>query len=272
MNLFQDSLDITELFLGHNHLSALSYWSLHKLTNLHILDLTYNYVHEVHITFSVFPNLQKVTLGNNNGVEIGPTFQNSSSIIKMCLKCNDISKLKPYSFCGTKSLGYLDLSQNKLLSVTEINGAFCDSSLIWLDLTFNMIDFFPHHGLSNLPSLQLLSLSHNRLSHIESYAFTSNTGLGILFLDFNNFDSFDLSIFIGVTRMSAVYVRYNPIFEIRQSEETSLHIHILAISQNQIRAFHENAFSNITVAMLLLFENNISNIDRVIFPANIIDL
>lgn len=96
----------------------------------------------------------------------------------------------PKEIQNLQNLKFLTLSKNKIRVIPTLNDSTSDSStcvfpnsLEFLDLSENLLEFFP---LCNLPHLKYLNLQSNKLSHIDDSAFVYLVDLAYLNLSFNN--------------------------------------------------------------------------------------
>ena len=83
-----------------------------------------------------------------------------------------------------------------------------------LGLQNNFIDVIYFDAFEQCPDkdkISSLDLSHNNITHIDSYAFTSLTALKILILDYNDITFMDMYSLDGLTQLQELFLRSNEI-------------------------------------------------------------
>jgi Leucine-rich repeat (LRR) protein len=124
------------------------------------------------------------------------TFQHLPGLEWLSLEDNSIEHIEPATFNNVKKLTRLVLSRNKLTDFRfdepPANAEPC--CLKFLDLFRNKLVFIAKRTVTNLPkSLVYLDLSQNMIVDIESGAFEDLVNLRSLLLGFNCFEQLDFN-------------------------------------------------------------------------------
>lgn len=151
------------------------------------------------------------------------TFQYTSNLEVLDLSNNDITTVEDFAFNGLNNLQRISLMNNSLVNLTRNIFAGVEN-LKWLDLARNQIEFMDDEAF-NLPKLEYLFLSRNRIQRISNNLFLSTpnliriqleqnalTRIGRAFrslqnvsrisLDDNHIKDFNLEEFLGLEELS----------------------------------------------------------------------
>ncbi|XP_026150468.1 toll-like receptor 8 isoform X1 [Mastacembelus armatus] len=182
------SNSLKELQFGHNNLGNLwkersdrSYKMLFtQLTNLNILDISYNYISKI-------PDDVYKYLPHN--------------LTLLRISHNSLTDFKWNKLTFFHQLQILDLSFNSLSDVTGLSSN-CSQSLTFLDLSHNHIFHLDNGFIKGVKSLKTLSLSFNKLTIINQSTFQTrpDSHIQTLFLQSNPFqctcDSLEFIVWI----------------------------------------------------------------------------
>ena len=184
---FRRFYNLVELNLGFNDIKHLINDSDTELSTLRVLDISYNRrLQDLNSAFfASIPNLQKLSIRGND--------------------------LEVSMFKGLRNLTYLDMSDNKPISVNstpfielkyleDLNLGWCRPQ----NLSNTMFT-----GLSNLLKLNLFG---NHLQHLPSGVFVRFPILKVLDLSSNVLDSLPSGIFVGLTKLKVLDLSYNLLY------------------------------------------------------------
>ncbi|KAL8232751.1 hypothetical protein R6Q57_002529 [Mikania cordata] len=137
--------------------------------------------------FGNLPKLHILQLDNNHfDGEIPSSYGNLSALLKLSLRNCSLQGVLP-DLSRISNLSYIDLSRNRLTGSIPSNKL--SSSMTTIDLSDNQLNGSIPESLSNLPSLQKLSLENNFLSGSISATLWQNklfNATSKLLLDFRN--------------------------------------------------------------------------------------
>lgn len=156
------------------------------LTNLENV-LIYNIFFENHNTklFENSKNLRILNITNGNSNIFVEEFQNLKSLT---LRHQKIYEFDQKVFEKLYKLEILDLSRNFLIVVPNIS-----SSIEYLNLDENLIEYININDFKNMINLKSLSLNKNRIKFIPLFAFDYAPKLTSLSLRHNNLSYFNIS-------------------------------------------------------------------------------
>lgn len=180
---------IQQVYLQFNEIEAVTADSFINATHLKEINLSHNKITSQKIDIGVFaklPNLLQLHLQHNN-LEDFP-FPLPKSLERLLLGYNEISRLQTNAMDGLVNLTMLDLCYNqledsmlqekilakmeKLMQLNLCNNRLksmppgLPSSLMYLSLENNSISSIPENYFNELPKLQAVRMSHNKLQDI----------------------------------------------------------------------------------------------------------
>jgi len=179
--------------LGANRLSGTVPGTLLNSSSLQILDLGVNMLGKALPSEIILPNLQQLTLDNNNFEgHLPASLGNISGLQSLELSFNNFNGQVPSSLGNLGILNYLNLMNNKLEAKDSQSWKFIDmlsnhGSLKVLILSRNQFEGAIPNSISNLSAtLQKLGLGANNFSGIVPTSIGNLTGLSMLELSNNN--------------------------------------------------------------------------------------
>ena len=176
------------LNLSRNFLSTITANAFGSLEKLHELDLQHNMISDI----QVLDGLLELRILNLNHNAISSTdflYDGLSTLRRLSMTHNELTRIDGASFETLYSLNYLDLSSNRIASVSEFrfeqlstlylaNNRLQDLRFIErlpqlkeLDVGANRVTSLPGDSFRRLKFLRSIKLSHNRLNYIDSSAF-----------------------------------------------------------------------------------------------------
>ncbi|KAL7633109.1 UNVERIFIED_CONTAM: hypothetical protein RMT77_016479 [Armadillidium vulgare] len=188
--VFRDMYSVQELRLSHNQLMSLSGASFSPCVNLHTLDLSYNQIESIPAkAFDGVDVLSFLALDNNQIKNIEKAaFSNLKSLEDLNINGNKLREV-PEAISHLRYLKALDLGDNLISSLRNlpVNGL---DLLYGLRLVNNKISGnISRDTFVNIPSLKILNLAKNDITHIDSGTFTGNRNLQAVRLDANSITS-----------------------------------------------------------------------------------
>lgn len=263
-NFFKDNINLLKINMRNNHLKYLDETVFDSLVNLERLDLSQNNLTSLVVKNFLFARLTKLVslnIGHNHLTTIdGHILKSLISLESLCLESNSIRNLNANIFANLSNLVDLNMNGNKMDRIPR--GLSSLVSLQSMDLGKNhikSIDRHDFHGLVNLnglrlidnqienitseslrsmPSLHILNVASNRISHIERNAFTNNA-LHFIRLDNNRITDIS-SIFSSLQQLLWLNISDNQIenFDFKYLPTT---LQWLDIHKNNIRQL-KNSF------------------------------
>ena len=205
---FRRFYNLVELDLFYNRIIHLNNDSDTELSTLRDLDISYNQrLQDLNSAFFAgIPNLQKLSIqGNNLVVSMFKGLRNLTYL--------DMSDNKPISVNSTPfmELQYLeDLNLGgcrlKNLSDTMFTGL---SNILMLNLGWNGLHHLPSGVFVRLTKLEVLDLSVNSLDNLPSGVFVRLTKLKVLNLRDNNLNHLPSGLFVGLTKLEVLDLSSN---------------------------------------------------------------
>ncbi|KAD4584552.1 hypothetical protein E3N88_22153 [Mikania micrantha] len=185
---FSNLNNIKHIHFNNNSLTGQIPAELSNLSTLmHLLLDNNNLSGYLPSEFGNLPKLHILQLDNNHfDGEIPSSYGNLSALLKLSLRNCSLQGVLP-DLSRISNLSYIDLSRNRLTGSIPSNKL--SSSMTTIDLSDNQLNGSIPESLSNLPSLQKLSLENNFLSGSISANLWQNklfNATSKLLLDFRN--------------------------------------------------------------------------------------
>ncbi|GIZ00902.1 chaoptin [Caerostris extrusa] len=184
---------LNSLFLGSNHITTIPEGTFTKLSNLHLLNIEGNLIHDVG-SHSMPSSVRSLSLSNNilKKVPLHSIYA-LKHLRFLYLSGNLFHKLPCPFHLSVSHLEKLELSNNMLTHIPEcvFNGSF---TIKELNLDFNFLRSLTARTFKGT-KLERLILSNNRLSNVHSDSFVGiETTLTTLDLSFNLMEVFPSAV------------------------------------------------------------------------------
>ncbi|XP_055866165.1 insulin-like growth factor-binding protein complex acid labile subunit [Biomphalaria glabrata] len=261
---------LEELNLRGNKVSTLSNTSFYGLTSLKELHLCGNDI--TTLPPSVFQNLsslEKLHLQRNAIIELLPwSFIGLGRLQRLNLSRNLLKSISRNTFSGLISLKRLSLSGNSISEISSVDafkslanleelllqdneidnvlfmfGNDFYSSLNLVSLSGNKITSIPSHVFPNILNLKRIDLSFNSIRHIGGQSFR-NLYLETLHLHGNNLTEVSREMFDGARRISELDLSRNRIDDVSTGAFDSFRETLLSLDlhSNQLTSVHPGMF------------------------------
>ncbi|XP_045606959.2 leucine-rich repeats and immunoglobulin-like domains protein 3 [Procambarus clarkii] len=235
------------------------------------LDLSQN--NDLKLTAGVFENLPDLTTLylKNMDLQVLPTLGYLPSLKALYLSGNSLSSVEEVSLAGLPNLQELDLSRNRLVSLSP--KPFTNVTLIKLNLSKNMIARLDARSFrtlgslaelklsrnlltpatfnrsasifTNLTNLRSLDLNGNQLHQLEGLMFKDLKKLKILKLRRNEITTFSDGVFYGLESIEKLFLDYNNITTVYAGWLFGLKsLGHLSLDYNQIDSVRPNAWQS----------------------------
>ncbi|XP_061495726.1 leucine-rich repeat-containing G-protein coupled receptor 5 isoform X2 [Rhineura floridana] len=228
---FGNLSSLVVLHLHNNRIYSLGKKCFDGLHSLETLDLNYNSLDEFPISVRALRNLKELGFHSNNIKSIPKqAFVGNPSLIAIHFYDNPIQTVGKSAFQHLPELKTLTL--NGASQITEFPDLTGTTSLESLTLTGAQIASLPETICDQLPSLQVLDLSYNRLE--------------------------DLPHFTACEKLQKIDLHHNEIYEIEVNTFQQLvALRSLDLAWNKISVIHANAFSSLLSLTKLDLSSNL---------------
>ncbi|GBP34693.1 Toll-like receptor 6 [Eumeta japonica] len=196
---------LRSLDIGKNnitHINRESFRGMNELFGLRLVDNKVSYLGED--TFEHLPQLQVLNLASNKIKHVAPgCFRKNSNLKLLRMDGNEITNFDGI-FDTLNNLVWLNISDNK---ITSFNFGSFPSSLEWLDLHKNSIEYFVNDDMSSHIGVKLLDLSFNNISQLT----VTSIPLSIekLYLNDNKIESIQVGTFSKLQKILTVTLNNN---------------------------------------------------------------
>ncbi|VDN04555.1 unnamed protein product [Thelazia callipaeda] len=298
-NVLKGAENLRHLRLEGNKICSLSSNAMLEIKNmLELLDLSDNCIEN--IPAQNLRNCMQLTYLDlsHNAVNKIANFElmNLPLLKELRLNNNQISYISPMAFMNVPLLEHLYIQNNRISSIETERLFQVFKNLEVLDLSSNMFTKIP--SFKELSKLRQIHLSYNRITQIETLAFSSNTKLQlislqnnhILSLSRNSFDSLDelvvlnlannfiskieRGMFDGMQNLQQLNLRNNSITVLDNMTFTSVsQITTLDLAHNGIQKIEKDAFRTLKYLFWLdLSSNNIRTLEMGTFNEKIANI
>nr|XP_055046623.1 leucine-rich repeats and immunoglobulin-like domains protein 3 [Misgurnus anguillicaudatus] len=254
---------ITRLDLSHNKLRVFPEALFTSLTHLSEIKLNNNEFESIPDLGSNAGNLSSLILANNKISRISSEQLSSLTALEtLDLNNNNIIEVRPGSF-PPLPLKNLFLNSNRI-SVLE-HGCFSNLSttLLVLQLNKNRLNSIPAK-IFQLPHLQHLELSRNRVRRVEGLTFQGLHNLSSLKIQKNGITRLMDGAFWGLSNMTVLHLEFNNLTEVNKRWLYGLlALQQLHLSHNTISRIKPDSWESCQkLAQLDLSWNELSRLDE----------
>jgi Leucine-rich repeat (LRR) protein len=229
-----------------------------QLTNLKILNLSWNQITSIPEVIGQLSNLTQLDLHNNQITSIPEAIGQLSNLTLLSLRDNQITSI-PEAIGQLSNLTWLDLDGNQITSIPEALGQL--SNLTELSLFLNQITSIPE-AIGQLSNLTRLDLSDNQIPSIPE-ALGQLSNLTRLSLGSNQIPSIP-EVLGQLSNLTQLFLYNNQITSIPEDVGQLSNLTDLVLWGNQITSIPEaiGQLSNLT--LLSLGDNQITSIPEAI--------
>jgi Leucine-rich repeat (LRR) protein len=232
---------------------------------------------ELSVGFNFISNLSeigskglKILHISNNRIQEINTFANLPNLEYLDLYQNRLISLKEISFSSFVSLKYLNLSCNRLDLESEFDNVsyFKNQTILEiLDLSTNLIKHLnSNKTLQYLDSLKSLNLSKNKFNTIQPFVFGFLCQLNDLNLASNNLRTLNKDCFFNLAKLEILKLSFNQLNSLeflRENRNYTKNLKSLDLDNNRIEFIGENDFEFIhNLTNLNLNSNPIKTINE----------
>uniref|UniRef100_A0A0R3RQW2 Leucine-rich repeat-containing protein 15 n=1 Tax=Elaeophora elaphi TaxID=1147741 RepID=A0A0R3RQW2_9BILA len=274
-NSLLDIKNILELLdLSGNCLSNIPAQNLRNCIRLMYLDLSHNAIKEIaNFELMNLPLLKELRINSNQINYIAPmAFMNVPLLEHLYLKDNLISSIETERlFQVFKNLEVLDLSENMLTKVPSFKEL---SNLRQIHLNHNKISKIETLAFSSNRRLQLISLQSNQITAMSRNSFDSLDELVILNLANNDIKKIERVMLDGMRNLQQLNLRNNSLNVLENLTFTSVsQITTLDLAHNGIHTIEKNVFMPLKdIFWLDLSSNLIKTIEKDTFKEKIANI
>lgn len=248
------------LILRNNRLKSVPISSLADLNSLTQLDISENHIGDIVRDEDVLPNLPKLTDFNLSSNKIcnlhKDVFENvKNSLQTLNLGDNCFSKIPAASIRGFKQLLALHFHKNRIRQLEPLQ---------FMNLPFlNLINLADNHivdihrqSFLNVPNLRFMYLSENNISSLEANEFRTFENLELLDLTKNRIKVLPTNAFADMPKLSQLYLGDNEISTIEPGAFTNSSLIILLLSNNQLITLSSEMFNGLSYLQQFSLKNN----------------
>jgi Leucine-rich repeat (LRR) protein len=281
--VFYELKNVTQLDMHLNDITQIELRTFEDLNKLKYLNLDSNQIstlkniqfnsklEKLSICFNLITNLNELNssslkylnVSNNRLQEID--FKNTflPNLEYLDLSQNRLISIKNESFLNMDKLKHLNLSHNKLdleSGFNNISYFYGQSLLGTLDLSFNEIKYLDsNRTFQYLNSLKYLNLSNNRLNSLDAFIFGFLYNLSDLHLASNNISFINGRCFFNLRNLKKLVLSNNQInsTDFLQLNKNDLYnLEYLDLEENKITLIHETLFQSFVYLFHLNLNSN----------------
>uniref|UniRef100_F1KTD1 Leucine-rich repeat-containing protein 15 n=1 Tax=Ascaris suum TaxID=6253 RepID=F1KTD1_ASCSU len=264
-NALNESKGTLELLdLSDNCLTRIPAQNLRNCVRLMYVDLSQNKITEI-ANFEVMnlPMLKELRVSSNQLANIAPmAFMNVPQLQYLYLKNNVLESLESSRlFQVFKQLEVLDLSRNRLTKVPSSKEL---TNIRQIRLDSNRISRIETLAFSSNSKLRLISLQNNRISTISRNSFDALEQLSILLLANNSLKALERGTLDGMKNLQQLNLRNNSLMELSNATFTSVPLlTTLDLAHNALRTISKGTFAPLKKLFWLdLSSNHIRSFEK----------
>lgn len=259
---FQYAHNLTTLYIDHCELSVIENKWMNNITNVIILDISYNqglgelpstifwnlkklrtlYMSNCGLTkidaqqFYYNSDLQHLDMRSNQLTTLdGTLLRNQTSLGNLLISSNQFEELPAEIFTSLVSLRNLEMRRCNIKNLT-VSWFATTKELRSLDLAYNYITELPYKTFGVENKLQSLSLQYNNLKVLDATSFALLKDLQYLRVENNNISAVDSHFIQQPTRLSWAHFENNECIDVN--------IDNFYLNQEENLAHFENCFYN----------------------------
>lgn len=202
----------------------------------------------------------KISVSNLDDMQSKTFEELGMNMITLHLKHNNISVLYEDVFYGCHKVSEFSIADNVML---EVPGHILRlmPKINHLDLSRNQIQRIRQDDLKGLPSVGLLLIANNQLTHIEKHSFPST--LKHLHLAMNNLTSLNDSL-NNLKNLQWLWLNNNKLVTLENQLRTLHHLILLECSQNHLESLPSDISVLHNLNSLFAINNSISDLNGVL--------
>ncbi|XP_050352151.1 leucine-rich repeat-containing protein 15-like [Nymphalis io] len=201
--------NLQNLDLSHNSMDYFPDQSLSNSYKLKNVNVTYNYIEEIHnLRITFHPEGGVLDLSNNGLSALNIPVDEAFGLSDLILSSNNITDAYLIRLIDQRDLVRLDMSKNFIQELDE-SSLQLTNTIIYLDLSFNDIQVIGPSAFHRVNNLKTLRLSHNRIKTVEYGVFRGLTELLNLDLSYNQIEMLDSKVFMDLKFLSVLSLRHN---------------------------------------------------------------
>uniref|UniRef100_A0A3Q2ZJP1 Leucine-rich repeats and immunoglobulin-like domains 3 n=1 Tax=Kryptolebias marmoratus TaxID=37003 RepID=A0A3Q2ZJP1_KRYMA len=255
-NLFSRIQNLSEIKLNHNELEEIPDLGPHA-SNIATLILANNRIGRIsEERLRPFLALQTLDLSNNKIVEVKASSFPALPLRNMFLNNNRISSLETRCFSSLSStLQVLQLNRNRISTLQTKN--FELPNLQHLELSRNRIRHVEGLTFQEMVALRSLKMQRNGLRNLMDGAFFGLSNMEVLEVDHNNLTEVSKGWLYGLRSLQQLHLGHNSISRIQPNIwECCQKLTKLNLSSNHLSRLEESSFVGLSLLDELLVGNN----------------
>ncbi|XP_067008071.2 protein artichoke [Anabrus simplex] len=262
--VFSAMPQLRTLRLGENALQRLEEGSLSGLSRLEVLDLHDNRLHAVHSRcLRDTKQLRVLDLRGNRLDSVHPDLlREVIQLQRLDLSRNQLTEIPTGTLDYTRELQELDASRNAL---SEFPMAVSGLPVLeLLDLSHNRLSALPPTAMESLGALSELRLARNRLQMLTEGVFRGLSHLAFLDLAGNELQSVARGALHALPELRAVRMGHNRLVTLPEGALNELpRLRIAELQHNSLADISGGAFTNVPHLLLLnLSHNELTTLDH----------
>uniref|UniRef100_A0AC35U7D6 LRRCT domain-containing protein n=1 Tax=Rhabditophanes sp. KR3021 TaxID=114890 RepID=A0AC35U7D6_9BILA len=233
------------------------------------LSLDYNNLHVIPVCVSSLLVLEHLNLNNNKLNNLGEALTSSfsSTIKELSISSNRLLNFSFPILRGLQQLTNLDISKNRIKHLSSESFLTFDngSKLIKLNLASNMIEnITDEKTFSHLHNLVYLDLSYNNIQFITDNIFSGLTNIKQIFLQGNKLTKFMFRTLNNLRNLKVLILDNNRIKNLDGFSLYCKSLEHLSVIGNELTDISPNYFYPIDLANLKVIQLSKNNIKRII--------